>query len=102
MKLIDASYIITWPAVVINNVTYKGSLKGDDVLELMCSSLKQTTKECQYFLNYGNLDDYVDDYSTESGINVLLLVVIILVSLCIIFAIVMIIYKRKIKNELPG
>lgn len=46
MTKILYSGLISWPGLVVNNVTYKGSLDAPDVMEILCASLITPTDGC--------------------------------------------------------
>jgi len=40
-----------WPSLIINNVSYKGELTGDDIMEAICAATLNLTEKCYDILH---------------------------------------------------
>ena len=85
-----------YPSIVINNVTLRGRLTPDHVMEATCAAFYDEPKQCKKFQE--KLDIPMPSYQV-SGINAKNLLVIMIV-LAIVTFIIILVYRSYLNKEL--
>ena len=92
-----ASGIYSYPAAKVNGVKYLGNLDSDDVLEMVCASLKNPPATGCGAYDY--LDIVTDRGNKISTILWIVFIVIVAISLIILAVCV---YKKTVKKEITN
>lgn len=82
-----------WPGVTINNVTYRGSHNGTDVMEAVCAHMLNPTSACEDLM-----EEYIPEYN--GGISVTTIVIIVITILVVFFFFMVFVYRRMVRKEM--
>ncbi len=85
-----------FPAIQINNQTYRGDIEADAVLIAVCAGFNKPPDVCEKYMPDGTYDDDSEGHLTTWLIIVIVLVVIILV------VALLILYRVWMRRELFG
>eukprot|EP01017_Pseudomicrothorax_dubius_P003929 TRINITY_DN10686_c0_g1_i1.p1 TRINITY_DN10686_c0_g1~~TRINITY_DN10686_c0_g1_i1.p1 ORF type:complete len:460 (-),score=98.88 TRINITY_DN10686_c0_g1_i1:140-1519(-) len=80
-----------WPAIIINNVTYRGNIEDpEEVFDAICAAFTEKPEICDLYYNP----------SRSSPFHYVFVILIVVGVLVAFLYFMVIIYKRKIRNEL--
>ena len=88
-----------WPAITINQVTYRGTITPENVLQDLCANLKEKPEVCVNFYKREHIvyqDEVVEGPDTISA-ELLIFVVLILVGVNVVL---ILLYRRCVKKEM--
>jgi hypothetical protein len=85
-----------YPAIVINNRTYRGQLESMAVFNAICSGFAISPKMCSSVLGA-----YTPDFLPEGGIRASVIVIIV-ISLILVNVIIVYCYRRYSKREMQS
>jgi len=97
LELSRTSGVVQWPAVVLNNVTYRGQFDAYDILEFICVSLISPSKQCNEIIN-GVIETPNNSGGDNSSTTVIVSIVVVIV-LIVVFLLILVIYKRVLARE---
>jgi len=90
-----------FPTATINNKKYLGSIQGKDILEAVCATIKNPSKECKNLVKraakYTKAD--LEKAAKENGPNVTFIVMIVVAVLFVFFLFMIFIYRRMVTKD---
>lgn len=86
-----------YPAIVINNRTYRGQLESLAVFNGICAGFANPPSMCQATLGAYQPDFLIEDDGIKAGVIVAIVVVLILLNIVIVYC-----YRRYSKREMQG
>lgn len=86
-----------WPSVTINQVTFRGDITPENILEAVCAGLKDKPDVCIKFYREENIDFSVPLISNSVTKEMLIVVVVVLVGVNVLLLLA---YRRCAKREM--
>eukprot|EP00828_Plagiopyla_frontata_P021412 TRINITY_DN279_c0_g1_i9.p2 TRINITY_DN279_c0_g1~~TRINITY_DN279_c0_g1_i9.p2 ORF type:complete len:126 (+),score=6.10 TRINITY_DN279_c0_g1_i9:160-537(+) len=83
-----------WPGVSVNNMTYRGNLEQQDILEVICASLESVPKICQKNFNF-----YVTEDNGKGLSKTAVIILVVVILFCFLLFLVLA-YRKWYEKEL--
>lgn len=98
LEIRDLSGIYFYPSVSINNVKYRGSIYGLDVMEATCAYQANPSPKCKKLVD--KTSRIIEHQQANAGPNVFVIVMVVVCVLILFFLFMIFIYRRMVTKDI--